>query len=59
MNCTVIDWFQPWPYEALYNVAKSFLAEVELGTEKVREAVVEFMPYSFTLVNELGVKLLE
>jgi len=59
VNCTVIDWFQPWPYEALFNVAKSFLEPVDLGTDKVRDSVVKFMPYSFTLVNDLGVKLLE
>lgn len=59
INCTVIDWFQPWPYDALYNVAKQFLAEDELGDDSVRNAIVEFMPYSFTLVNDLGLKLLE
>jgi len=59
VNCTVIDWFHPWPYEALFNVGKSFLSQVDLGEDKVREAVVKFMPYSFTLVNDLGIKLLE
>ena len=59
MNCTVIDWFQPWPYEALFNVAKSFLEPIDLGEDKVRDAVVKFMPYSFTVVNDLGQKLLE
>lgn len=33
VNCTVIDWFQPWPYEALFNVARSFLEPVELGEQ--------------------------
>jgi dynein heavy chain len=31
VNSTVIDWFQPWPYEALLSVANSFLSEVDLG----------------------------
>ncbi len=30
VNCTVIDWFQPWPKEALYSVGKTFLAQVDL-----------------------------
>lgn len=59
VNCTVIDWFHPWPHEALFNVGKSFLTQIDLGDDKVRDAVVKFMPYSFQLVNDLGVKLLE
>ena len=59
VNCTVIDWFHPWPYEALFNVGKSFLSQIELGDDKVRDAVTRFMPFSFNLVNDLGLKLLE
>merc|ERR1719486_303653 len=34
VNCTVIDWFQPWPEEALYNVGVSRLTPIEqLGPE--------------------------
>merc|ERR1719409_2504533 len=29
ITCTVIDWFQPWPADALYNVAVKFLAGIE------------------------------
>jgi dynein heavy chain len=36
VNCTVIDWFQPWPKEALKNVATQFLKEIDLGDEDVR-----------------------
>ena len=28
INCTVIDWFQPWPHEALVSVAGRFLSEI-------------------------------
>ena len=28
VNNTTIDWFQPWPEQALYAVASVFLAEV-------------------------------
>ena len=30
-NSTVIDWFQPWPKEALYSVGKKFVANIEFG----------------------------
>ena len=52
VNCTVIDWFQPWPEEALLSVSMRFLAEVDLGTDEIRTIVQEFMPYSFLGVNK-------
>ncbi len=47
----VIDWFHPWPNDALLDVARKFLEEVELGADEVREGVIEFMPYSFEIVG--------
>ena len=49
INCTVIDWFHPWPEEALLSVASKFLAEIEMEDE-VRDAVVRFLPFSFSTV---------
>ena len=52
VNCTVIDWFQPWPYDALYKVAKQYLAQADLGDNaKIREGIEYFFPYSFGAVN--------
>lgn len=48
----VIDWFHPWPKDALLDVARKFLEEVELGDDDVREGVIEFMPYSFDIVGK-------
>ena len=31
INCTSIDWFQPWPKDALVSVAQKFLEDVEMG----------------------------
>ena len=56
VTCTVIDWFHAWPEDALKNVAANFLSEVDLGEDSVREAVVDFMPYSFTTVNKAGIR---
>ncbi|CAE7410117.1 ODA11 [Symbiodinium natans] len=50
VNCTVIDWFQPWPMDALYNVGAKFLEPIEqLGPQDspVRQGIMEFLPYSF------------
>ncbi|KAJ9459816.1 Dynein beta chain [Diplonema papillatum] len=55
-NTTVIDWFHPWPEEALVSVAQRFLSDVELNDcidniaehmafchEKVTEKAKEFL----------------
>merc|ERR1719183_3330474 len=50
ITCTVIDWFQPWPYDALQSVASKFLAPMEIFGEEdsaLRTGVVSFFPYSF------------
>ena len=51
VNCTVIDWFQPWPEDALYSVGARFLSEVDLGSDEIRKGVEAFMPLSFSEVN--------
>lgn len=53
VNCTTIDWYQDWPYEALLSVSENFLSSIELDDEEIRPQLVEFMPYSFKIVNDL------
>jgi len=52
INCTVIDWFHPWPEEALLSVADKFLADIEMPSDEVRKSIVSFMPFSFKIVNQ-------
>ncbi len=59
VNSTVIDWFFPWPKDALMNVATRFLEEEDLGDKAIREAIIKFMPISFENVNKLSLKLYE
>lgn len=54
VNSTVIDFFHPWPQDALLSVAAKFLEETEMPSEAVREAIVKFMPFSFTIVNNFS-----
>ena len=59
INCTVIDWFQPWPEQALYDVAKRFLGEIsDLGDPEAREGIIKFMPFSFGAVNNASTEYL-
>jgi dynein heavy chain len=59
VNSSVIDWFHPWPQDALLSVAAKFLEETDMPTEEIREAIVKFMPFSFTVVNEFSEKIKE
>ena len=57
VNCTVIDWFQPWPKDALFSVGSKFLKEVEgIPSDAVRSGIEKFMPYSFESVNKCAVR---
>jgi len=59
VNCTVIDWFHPWPEEALLSVAGKFLEDIEMQSDEVRDAIVKFMPFSFKTVNEASSLIFE
>ncbi|GMH47852.1 hypothetical protein TrLO_g3977 [Triparma laevis f. longispina] len=52
VNCTTIDWFQPWPEEALASVAQRFVADMDLGTDEIKAGITAFFPTSFSTVNE-------
>lgn len=43
INCTSMDYFFDWPEDALINVANRFLADVELPTDELREAIATNM----------------
>jgi len=58
INSTVIDWFQPWPATSLHSVAKKFIDDVQLDSKEIRDAIVDFMPESFTEVNALSEEFL-
>merc|ERR1719440_2486601 len=40
VNCCTIDWFRPWPADALDAVASTFLADVEMEKHN-RQSTVE------------------
>ncbi|KAF5288993.1 hypothetical protein FQA39_LY03872 [Lamprigera yunnana] len=40
VNCCTIDWFQPWPEDALLAVATTFLGNIKL-TDKERSACIQ------------------
>lgn len=52
-NCTVIDWFQPWPEQALASVGKKVLSTMDLGNAEVTKAIEHYMPTAFIAVNKM------
>jgi dynein heavy chain, axonemal len=52
-SCSVIDWFQPWPEQALASVGKKFLSQTELGDAEVTKAIEHFVPTAFVAVNKM------
>eukprot|EP00931_Biecheleriopsis_adriatica_P017411 TRINITY_DN1250_c0_g1_i8.p1 TRINITY_DN1250_c0_g1~~TRINITY_DN1250_c0_g1_i8.p1 ORF type:complete len:2173 (-),score=601.12 TRINITY_DN1250_c0_g1_i8:164-6553(-) len=61
INCTVIDWFQPWPMDALYNVGAKFLEPIEqLGAQDspVRMGIMDFLPFSFESAGQVANKFM-
>eukprot|EP00930_Biecheleria_cincta_P100463 TRINITY_DN920_c0_g1_i2.p1 TRINITY_DN920_c0_g1~~TRINITY_DN920_c0_g1_i2.p1 ORF type:complete len:4610 (-),score=1017.36 TRINITY_DN920_c0_g1_i2:106-13935(-) len=62
INCTVIDWFQPWPYDALYDVGRKFLEPIEqLGAQDspVRQGIMDFMPFSFDAAGKVAINVMK
>lgn len=59
VNCTVIDWFHPWPEDALLSVASKFLLDIDFSSDEVRNSIIKFMPFSFKTVNEISTLIFE
>jgi len=59
VNSTIIDWFHPWPEDALQSVSQRFLESEELGVPEVKQAIIDFMPVSFSIVNAASKAYLE
>ena len=39
INATSIDWFHPWPRDALIDVANKFLHDTDLDNDELREKI--------------------
>ncbi|EPY81024.1 hypothetical protein CB1_000762017 [Camelus ferus] len=58
INCCTIDWFQPWPEDALELVAVKFLETLEL-TEVERQEIVPICKHFHTSIMELSERFLQ
>ena len=58
VNNTVIDWFQPWPEDALRSVSQVFLKDLDMPT-RFRDTVTEHMVMTHQSVRNYSVKFFE
>ncbi len=55
---TIIDWFHPWPRDALYSVVIRFLDDFKLISDDLRMAVANFMADTHIDVNQVSIQYL-
>jgi dynein heavy chain len=58
VNCTIIDWFQEWPEEALTSVASRLITQFDLVPEPLKVPVTKFMSFAHIGVNAISRKYL-
>ncbi|KAJ8288109.1 hypothetical protein COCON_G00007680 [Conger conger] len=56
VNCSAIDWFHPWPPEALQSVSRRFIQQIEGIEPGVQESISLFMAHVHTSVNRASEK---
>ncbi|XP_054720541.1 dynein axonemal heavy chain 11-like [Uloborus diversus] len=54
ISCTCIDWFHPWPKEALVTVCNKFLEELPILQPELRPSIADFVAYTYRSVNEVS-----
>jgi len=52
VNCTSIDWFHDWPYDALVSVSAQFLEENEHIPQDLKPSIAQFMASVHSSVND-------
>ncbi|KAA3680725.1 dynein heavy chain, axonemal, partial [Paragonimus westermani] len=58
INCCTIDWFQPWPEDALERVANKALQHLDIEDD-VRNVTVQLFKYFHTSITPLAEKFLQ
>ena len=54
VNCCTLDWFSAWPEEALLYVSRSFLKDVELPNDEIREMLAQICSQVHTSVEKVS-----
>ena len=58
ISCTLVDWFHPWPRDALVDVGTQFLMDIDLESDEKRTAMANYMADVHVSVNEANIQFL-
>ena len=58
INSTMINWFHPWPKDALYDVASSFLKDIEFPIEGIVEKIANNMAETHSGIDNINKQFL-
>ena len=58
ISCTLVDWFHPWPRDALVDVGYTFLQDVDIESDEKRSAMSNYMADVHVSVNETNLVFL-
>mmetsp|Transcript_1247 Transcript_1247/g.1745 ORF Transcript_1247/g.1745 Transcript_1247/m.1745 type:complete len:151 (-) Transcript_1247:4462-4914(-) len=56
INCTSINFFHPWPKNALIDVASNFLSDIEFPDEKIKDQIALNMAEVHSSIDEANEK---
>jgi dynein heavy chain len=59
ISCTLVDWFHPWPREALIDVGFTFLKEVDVSNDEMRMNMANYMADVHLSVNDANAVFLQ
>ena len=59
VNCTTIDWFTPWPSDALFEVASKLLENDDVGNAQVKEAICRVFVTAHESVADTSARMFE
>jgi len=58
INATTIDWYHPWPKDALIGVGQRFLEEVAMPSQEMRDAIAFYMAEVHLSIDDANAKFL-
>lgn len=59
INATSIDWFHPWPKDALIDVASKFISDLEFPSDEIRNSISLHMAEVHCSIDEANARYLK
>jgi dynein heavy chain len=59
ISCTTIDWFHPWPRDALIDVASRFLEAIEFTSDELRDSIALHMAEVHLSIDDANKQFLQ